>query len=520
MNTSPPLQNAFNYLQNRIADRGARPGHSKLPSIAAMAQECGVALTTMAKAVGVYRDRGVVSCVRGYGIFINPPLNEESGLPGQREQPSEPLLSPWRRIKKCIEMNVLNGVYPPGTALPTAKELRLKYRTSFQTLRKALGALVAEGILEPLRRGYAVPLLSSQNRNTKIVLLEPVSLYGEMILRPGVDEEFVHRLENECARRNVGLEIIGVQMEKDKLRYINLADHSSMHLENCGNTMGFIYAAKMQPPRYQYDNVLSTLFLFKKPVAILDMLGGQNLPSFALQSPRFRQFTVSVTAACARHVAKYLLELGHYNIAYISPFHKLDWSVKRYDGLVRIFRTAGHERGVSLYALSRFSRRLEFGMVAREREGMPWFQPTREQLEKLPYPFRHQMLPRMQEEILYRYVDGEIYSQCVPLFEKALRNKAITAWVTANDPVAAMALDFLKKNNISVPGRISIISFDDSIDALRERISSYNFNISSAVQAMLDFVLSPTNEKRFHSRRPVDIKGNIIERQTTQKVNG
>jgi DNA-binding LacI/PurR family transcriptional regulator len=78
-----------------------------------------------------------------------------------------------------------------------------------------------------------------------------------------------------------------------------------------------------------------------------------------------------------------------------------------------------------------------------------------------------------------------------------------------------MALDFLKKHSHR---KISLIGFDDTFEAFRKGLTSYNFNIQALVQLMLNHVVNPANMLSSKRTRAVEIEGMLVERQTTFKI--
>jgi DNA-binding LacI/PurR family transcriptional regulator len=78
-----------------------------------------------------------------------------------------------------------------------------------------------------------------------------------------------------------------------------------------------------------------------------------------------------------------------------------------------------------------------------------------------------------------------------------------------------MALDFLKRFS---QRKISIIGFDDTFEAFRCGLTSYNFNIQALVQLMLNHVVNPSNLIVSKRTRAVEIEGMLVERQTTHKI--
>lgn len=90
-----------------------------------------------------------------------------------------------------------------------------------------------------------------------------------------------------------------------------------------------------------------------------------------------------------------------------------------------------------------------------------------------------------------------------------------------NDLIAIPTLDFLRRHNITVPGRSPVCGFDDTLDALGQRLTSYNFNVPAVVRGMVDFVLRPGVEMGRHDREfPVEIEGVVIERGSSGVAGG
>lgn len=79
-----------------------------------------------------------------------------------------------------------------------------------------------------------------------------------------------------------------------------------------------------------------------------------------------------------------------------------------------------------------------------------------------------------------------------------------TAIIAANDFTAVCCHDALRRLGVSVPDRISLVSFDDSIYSERARISSYNFNRRQSIQAAMNFLMFPQVPQ---SGSPIEVEG-------------
>jgi DNA-binding LacI/PurR family transcriptional regulator len=102
------------------------------------------------------------------------------------------------------------------------------------------------------------------------------------------------------------------------------------------------------------------------------------------------------------------------------------------------------------------------------------------------------------------------------LFAEAITDKKCSAWVCANDIVAVLALQFLERRKIRIPERISLLGFDDSDFASKLLITSYNFNMSGAMNAILNFILKRPGGS-YPERRIIPIEGFFIPRKSTAR---
>jgi hypothetical protein len=98
-----------------------------------------------------------------------------------------------------------------------------------------------------------------------------------------------------------------------------------------------------------------------------------------------------------------------------------------------------------------------------------------------------------------------------PLLESALADPGITAWVTANDFTATLALTFIKSKGVRVPADLSLISFDDSTQAVRNNFSSYNFNPT----ALATFILGTIVGRDPFAGADARVSGFVVNRGST-----
>jgi DNA-binding LacI/PurR family transcriptional regulator len=112
--------------------------------------------------------------------------------------------------------------------------------------------------------------------------------------------------------------------------------------------------------------------------------------------------------------------------------------------------------------------------------------------------------------------DRHFRAHAEPLFRKALALKRVTAWVCVNDAMALVAQDYLKARKIGMPQRLSLIGFDDTMEAFGQGLSSYNFNVANVVQTMLGHLLKPS--RKSETAAAVELPGIVMQRTTSGPV--
>jgi DNA-binding LacI/PurR family transcriptional regulator len=129
-----------------------------------------------------------------------------------------------------------------------------------------------------------------------------------------------------------------------------------------------------------------------------------------------------------------------------------------------------------------------------------------------PSPQRERILTEMREW------HGEIagaWRRFYPLCEKALTIPGVTAWVGAEDWIATKALvPFLERERLSVPRDVSLLGFNNTLESLSCRLTSYEFNAVGAGMAAIDLFVFPESRRSFvdKSNNNVRIPGYMVDR--------
>ncbi|MBD3321468.1 MAG: GntR family transcriptional regulator [Chitinivibrionales bacterium] len=516
----PGVQKGADYLMEAISDGRIREGQC-LASIPELAGQAGISSVTMWKALGFLRKQGIVDGMRGKPFTVAPralrkvvDCSPKTTVPDGDNSPSYL----WQRVRNRLAKDILSGVYSSADTLPSVKEMQLIYRTTFRPLKKALDALCREGMILPHKKTYAPVSLTSHRANAgiRVILLSD----QEKKLWPGsLNEECIRILETECVAANVELQVIGYT-ETGKFFFARSDEELKpiSSLKDSDAILGYLYLIILDDE--WRDAILRRLVSFNKPVALLDVVGGWDL-STRSQNNYVKHFSAATSSLPGRIAARYFLETGHRTVAYISPFHRARWSQNRWDGIRETFAAAGHEHAVTPFV---WNKPPEVHSVYHDDalKNCPidklvnFFNTWK---KSVPHFYVKRMDSYFNFQLGWRILTvAEFYRQLHKLFDSALGHENISAWIVANDDVALAALEYLQMNKIDVPGKISLLSFDDTRESLRQGITSYNFNMRAVVRTMLDYVLNTRTAKRKSTYQPSEIDGVIIERMTTARL--
>jgi DNA-binding LacI/PurR family transcriptional regulator len=261
--------------------------------------------------------------------------------------------------------------------------------------------------------------------------------------------------------------------------------------------------------------LLGMLAALRRPVALLDESGELRLPQALVRRCRARIFRLADDVAAGSQVGRYLVDLGHRAVAFVSPVHGAYWSRRRLAGLAQAVAAAdgrvatltldkrdqsafvtGLTRPLADEALRRIGSTVAGGHLA-----LTYTAHTTH--ERLDAALEHQAMGAHLDRVLARTV----------------RQSDATAWVAASDSVALLCLDFLKRHRRAVPGDVSVVGFDDGLDAFINRLTSYNFNGSAAVHAMLRHVLDDRRARGPETALTLGFDGFIAERSTVARVS-
>ncbi len=511
---TPALNKALHYLAARI-QRARVARDPQLPPIRQLAAEAGVSYVSMWKAVRRLADDGRIVTNHRTGVrlpaSVAPSRSPPRGVPGPPRRRSK-----WERIRTRIESDILSGRHPPGVTLPPLKELSRLYGTCYTTLRKALDRLVDEGWVTTVRRGYRVASNGTRGRRGTVVLLACGSSDGRPGLPTNRSQEHFRALESECARNGVTLRVVSCDALGNTLHVP--ADIAPAFAGRPGGDeiLGVLVWTVGMSSGESVSRVMRRCVFLQKPLAILDETGSVPVP---LQSnPSVRVFSLAASAHAGRRVGTFLLRLGHREVVFVSPVQAMGWSRNRLDGLVSAFADAGLPGGVrALIAPGGYRPRPQSAAELR----------IEQLLARLPEPRRDDdamfaRAVRAARETMRGAIDAEIvHGRLIALLDRNRQARSATAWVAVTDGFALDCIDYLRGKGIRVPEDISVVGFDDTHEAFRHGLTSYNFNGPAVMHAMVASVLAPdASYGRGGRTDPVEVDGFVTVRRTTASRPG
>jgi len=474
-------------------------GVSRLPSLDSLVSRTGVSRRSLWKALLKLRLDGVIRSRPGSGYFL------PEAAPAAPAAPAGPK---WRRVHDAIARDLHNRAVAPEGHLPSTKELCLRYGANYRTLEKALAALHGSGTLTPRPGGWRVADLAPARSSGSLLLLAAGDRHGALEFVSGRPATYLQLLEAECARAGVGL----------RLATFDSAG-GAVHEPHAGAdplVLGVLAWEQAGKP-VVLRSLTAHLAGLNKPCALLS-----EDPDPGLLPPRsglVRLFALEPSHSAGDRMGSYVAALGHRRVAYISPLHASRWSVERLAGVAAASTRTGavvvpfvlSEYRYAYESMDRVARnamaRWLRGVFRDAARGTPDRDPR---LLATLRDLGSQVAPRLQSAA-FRHM-------CRPLYAAAAADTAVTAWVCANDEVAAEAVTYLRAAGRRVPQEISVAGFDDSAAAFERRITSYNFNAAAAVHAMLRHALGPSSPLLRSRDRLCSVDGFVVQRQSTARA--
>ncbi len=508
---APAQQKAIAFL-GRLCDRLRASGARRLPPLRELSRSQGIAYVSMVKAVRRLCREGVLRSVQGSGTFLRegPAVLAGPPEPGGPPAPART----WRRVAEELRGQLLRGEYDAGSPLPSSKHLLRTYGVSYPTVRKALEQLRGEGLVQPFGHGYRVRGLGSQaGRGTVVVLARGAHDLNRLSVRA---QELYRAAQGECARARTGIHLAFYDYNRAGRLTLPAEDRAMLREPHRHGLLGFFLFERGFPAGSARVAARAAAHT-GLPVAVLVETGACAPGEFGRIGHLTREFSISCLSLCGTVVARFLLGCGHQRIAYICPSHRTTWSQNRLAGIRRTFAEAGLGDGVVAFTAD---HRAPVGTPAAQFDDagaavgriLGAAADRQDRYGQLLARALPGLTQRISDAVSREALGGDLR----PLLEAAVAERSVSAWVGSNDDVAVQCLRFLGGRGIAVPGELSVVGFDDTLEAFIRDLTSYNHNMTAVVRAMLSHVLQPRARAATQvARQSTEVEGFVTVRRTT-----
>jgi hypothetical protein len=465
-------------------------------SIRRLARNAGVSLVTMWKAMHRH----------------SAPEIAPAAAPRSRPEPKRA----WQRLRDAIARDLLQGWLSRREYMPNVKELCAHYGAGAKSMRRALEELRAKGTIDRTGRRYGTRRARTAGISSIKVSVLVFTWKDEMpVLFADYNPYFIRGLEQECVIRGIGVELHGYWREGPHVVTSSASRAGRRALSALHEHAGFMHLAFW--PSCVEPAVLSMLRGTDKPVAIIDEIGGWEVPECLISGNRALVINARPFEAGAAEIARALIACGHHHVAFFSPFENDPWSHRCRDGLVSAFSGAGSgyrlalftEKGSSLLGDDTFIGRAQ--KHSADHRLRNYYAKWRKNLDP---SYTTQLDPHFHKYLLSQLWYAEVRRTLRPLFERAYADKSITCWVAVDTDVAWFAHDFLRAK----ASDLSLVTFGNSPEVSQRGITAYDFNADGAARAALEFVLYPDRKLPGQTGHALTIDGMLVDRGSLRPV--
>jgi DNA-binding transcriptional regulator YhcF (GntR family)/DNA-binding LacI/PurR family transcriptional regulator len=502
---SPATEKVVTYLRTILDNKGA----THIPPVRKLAQLCGVSLVTANKGIAQLRSEGAIISRWGHGNFSpsHVPLTFD-----KEKSEDDCYESKFTSIVNSIKKDLSSGLYPPNEPMPQIKHLVNIYGVSYPTIRNVLNQLIKENVLVRNGNKFLFKTIRSKLR-LKIAIIAFGIDYNAVKIATERERNFYRQLSIAAAGHDVDLEIICYNDYLDTPKFFVPENQNLKAYLQKDIFCGIILSS------YHMKNsadCLRHLSLLKKPVSVwIEDHSVLALVNKYSNKENITFFDASYSTQPGFETAKFLYEKGHRSIAFISPFHASSWSKNRLQGINSFFKTINEPYAIHEFVRDEFISDYSFMENIIESGQINKFLITEKLHNTLNDALHHRIVDiKLDVNSLLR--DNLIYNYSNSLFEKALNQQGISAWVAVNDLTACLIYDFWDLKKIPLKMRPALISFDNTFESLEKGISSYDFNTSGDVNNMILHLLYPNSALFSSKKRVIRIKGTVVQRKSSE----
>ncbi len=500
------LERARAHLRKVVSEHRRR-GEARLPTVTVLAAQAMVSRNVLLRALDDVSSTEGLTRRPGSGIRIGPSCVSAVSA----REPSKPR---WQLIAEAVDRDVELGLYPPGSPVPTAKELRIRYGGCYRTLRRALLELQQRRVV--VRRGAncVFPSPAPEHSSGSVLLVAAGQSDGSITFAGQRSTELYRSLCSIVSRHRVGFVPYSYFSWDDELfDTVDKRVTTWKQIAARRTVLGAIFWNAGMPRPENYVRMIRRLLRLGRPVAVIDEVGEADYGREFAGTMRPLVISLATGPLCGQVMGRYLVARGHRRVAYISHHHALRWSEHRLTGLQQSVGSTA----TPLQVVPAVSTELDYFVPHMQAHTERYTSSLSRPVEHLVRQVRKTFTDAAHaEDELRRALAGMVnadvtWNMLWPLFERAMGDHGVTAWVCANDKTAVAALSFLRKHN----KRIAVAGFDDSIDAFLANVTSYNFDLQGVAHAAVRHVLFPAaRERGGEALRTVEAEGFVVQRES------
>jgi DNA-binding LacI/PurR family transcriptional regulator/DNA-binding transcriptional regulator YhcF (GntR family) len=501
------VDRAIEYILQKIKAGFWKDGQ-RLPTLNQLAANSEVSRVTMHKAVKALAQKGIVSAKPGRGIIVGKFKSQKAMVarvaPRQRRAKSRA-----QNVGRRIAAAIVEGRFPANGILPTIKELCHEFGTGYQTMNTALGYLETGQWIELYKKRFRIRQTPLDRSREYVVLVLSKSFFDFLTTSYAGFRfaSFSQHVTKECSVR--------------RLKFVTMVFDDRFSREDIDvldKAYGFILWTEFFDPD-KLRQVAGSLLACKRHLVLF----GDDLEFPALGYPQtypqshLIHLVGTSDVKAGYHVGQYLLARGHRKVFFAAPHYADD---ARLRGLRQAFRDANMSEDK---VLCRFGA--DPNQVLRESRLSALRGEITADLAAIDDVQRH-MSSLNDRTIVHDQIISQtkewghrlwLKDQSLNLFYEASLDKSITAWVCWDDYVAVFsAMFYCGFRNLKIPQDVSIVGFNNQIEAEMNRLTSYDFNISSAVGRMFEIFSRPTivRGSRPRCNTVEEVSGFVAERRS------
>lgn len=481
---------------------------SGLPSVRKLSQQFKVSPVTVMRAVKKLKEDGLLSSRWGGGLF--PSGNQPP--PAKNDIPD---LGKYKSALYQIKKDILGGKFQTHLPLPPVNQLTAYYNASYPTIKKVLSTLLEENILK--RNGARYYFFTNRLKKKSRIAIVAFGLSRETIkIETERERNFYRLLSSTAANNNVDIEII---CYNDYLNEPCFYTPDNQPLERYLKSSGICGIILSSYHMNNSAECLATLLTYNIPVSawIEDSRILDTVDHYIPHYKKLTFFDSSYAMIPGSDVGRYLLDKGHRNIAFISPFHGSPWSQNRLKGVkkaIALFPDA------TLYPFTISEYINDYYYMQPFIETTDFYHHITTDIHiKQIHDFLSARISNVKYEHDTLLRDNAIFTCLKNGVEQITLDRSITALICVNDLVAGLITDYWNYNQVSPGNRPALIGFDNSFKSLQQQFSSYEFNTQGEIQDMISHVLYPENMLFPRNKPVIRLSGKVIERRSSQTGN-